>query len=248
MCFKLGPMNANPSPTLPEIILPLDLDTPREAWRVIERIGGDLKWVKVGLQMYLRWGDGFVKELAKEGFSIFLDLKLYDIPNTVASAIRSIGDLPVALTTLHTLGGVPMMRAAVEARDRVAPHIRLLGVTILTSMDVATMNRVGIPGEVGYEVVRLAGLARESGVDGVVCSPQELGLLQAAGVGDLTFVTPGVRPADASADDQSRIMTPGEAVRAGARYLVIGRPITAAPDPAAAFRAINDEMLQASRA
>ena len=140
------------------------------------------------------------------------------------------------------------MRAAVEARDRVAPHIRLLGVTILTSMDVATMNRVGIPGEVGFEVVRLAGLARESGVDGVVCSPQELGLLQAAGVGDLTFVTPGVRPADASADDQSRIMTPGEAVRAGARYLVIGRPITAAPDPAAAFRAINEEMLQALRA
>ncbi len=230
-----------PSPKS-EIILPLDFETQEEALQVLDSIGPDLKWVKVGLQMYLNFGPDWVKALADRGYSIFLDLKLHDIPNTVAGAVKSVADLPIKLLTLHTLGGVAMMRAARKARDESGSDLKLIGVTMLTSMDKSEMNTVGIPGEVPAQVLRLGKAAKEAKLDGIVSSPQELVLLKNNIKSGFVFITPGVRPADAAQGDQSRVTTPAEAVKKGSNYLVIGRPIYLAPDPQAAFQKILEEI------
>jgi len=189
-----------------------------------------------------------VKKLADLGCETFLDLKFHDIPNTVAGGVASAAALPgVKLITLHTSGGLAMMQAA---RDAVAGRKKrpaLLGVTILTSLDQAAMQSVGLSGTPAERVLALARLAQQAGLDGVVSSPHEVAAIRSACGPDFLIVVPGIRPADASLNDQSRVATPADAIRAGASYLVVGRPITAAPDPRKAAAAIADEIAKAMR-
>lgn len=226
----------------PPIILPLDFETKEQALDTLVQIGSKLKWVKVGLQMYLKFGDSFVRELSDKGYRIFLDLKLFDIPNTVSGAIKSISKLPVDLLTIHTLGSYEMMRAAVKTRNDHAPDLKLIGVTMLTSMDAEQMNRAGIPGEVPGQVLRLAQLANSCSFDGVVCSPVELVLLRANIEKNWIYITPGIRPQSGLKDDQVRIATPKEALQKGSNFLVIGRPITAVKNPKKALDDILEDI------
>ena len=227
---------------IPPIILSLDFEEKTDALDTLERIGPRLGWVKVGLQMYLKYGSSLVEELADKGYRIFLDLKLFDIPNTVAGAIRSISNLPVEMLTLHTLGSSDMMKAAKAARDEYAPELKLIGVTMLTSMNAEQMSRIGIAGEIPGQVLRLAQLAYHYGLNGVVCSPKELVVLKTNIEKDWIYVTPGVRPDSTRADDHNRVATPAEAIKKGANYLVIGRPITASANPKQALNSILSEI------
>jgi orotidine-5'-phosphate decarboxylase len=187
-----------------------------------------------------------VEKLAALGFGVFLDLKFHDIPNTVAGAVASAAELPrLKLLTLHTTGGLAMMRAAREALAGKKKAPSLLGVTILTSMDEPTMQSVGLIGTPGSRAVALAQLARQAGMDGVVASAHEVAAIRQACGPDFLIVVPGVRPANSSVNDQSRVATPGEAILAGANYLVVGRPITSAADPNKAALAIAAEIASA---
>jgi len=225
-----------------ELILVLDAQSPREVTPALRQLQGTVKWVKVGLEMYTACGPDCVREIADLGFNVFLDLKLHDIPNTVAKAVESVSRLPIRMLTLHTGGGREMMQWAVKAQQQHAPQVLLLGVTVLTSMSTAGLNEIGVPGSPADQVVRLGRLAVDSGLRGLVCSPLELAPLRAVLPADVALVTPGIRPRDAKADDQTRVMTPGEAARAGASHIVVGRPIFKAPDPVAAARAILAEL------
>ena len=225
-----------------DLILVLDAPSPRAVAPVLRQLQGTVRWVKVGLEMFTACGPDCVREVADLGFEVFLDLKLHDIPNTVAKSIASLAALPVGLTTLHTSGGREMMEWAVKSQRDHAPHLRLLGVTVLTSMSAAGLTETGVTATPEAQVVHLAKLAVASGLTGLVCSPLEISPLRACLPTSVALVTPGIRPRDAVADDQTRVMTPAEAARAGASYLVIGRPIFKAPDPAAAARAILAEM------
>ncbi|MEY4003909.1 MAG: hypothetical protein RLZZ221_5 [Verrucomicrobiota bacterium] len=225
-----------------ELILVLDAQSPREVAPVLRQLQGTVTWVKVGLEMYTACGPDAVREIAGMGFKVFLDLKLHDIPNTVAKSVESASKLPVGMLTLHTCGGREMMQWAVKAQQAHAPHLLLLGVTVLTSMSAAGLAETGVTVSPEEQVVRLGRLAADSGLRGLVCSPLELNPLRAVLPPDMSLVTPGIRPRGAKADDQTRIMTPGEASRAGARYIVVGRPIFRAPDPAVAARAILAEL------
>lgn len=200
---------------------------------------------KVGKELFTSCGPAAVKAVQRHGGQVFLDLKYHDIPNTVAKAMLEAARLGVQLTNLHALGGAEMMETAATAvRNEFGDdRPRLLAVTILTSSTVETLRGVGIEHTVEQMVVRLARLAREAGMDGVVASPLEIELIRAACGPDFLIVTPGVRPSFAAVDDQKRIMTPAEAVVAGADYLVIGRPIAKATDPASAAELITDEIL-----
>lgn len=211
------------------------------------RLQGSAPILKIGSQLFTAEGPGIVEKLAGLGFEIFLDLKFHDIPNTVWGAVASACKLPgVRLLTLHTLGGSAMMRAARDAAAGRENRPALLGVTVLTSMDANTLKEVGISGSAGTRAVALAMLAQEAGLDGVVASAHEVETIRAACGQDFRIVVPGVRPANSSTNDQSRVATPTEAVQAGADYLVIGRPIAAAADPADAARKILDEMSAAT--
>lgn len=225
-----------------DLILVLDAQSPRSVAPVLRQLQGTVRWVKVGLEMFTSSGPDCVREIADLGFDVFLDLKLHDIPNTVAKAVESIAPLPVKMLTLHTSGGREMMQWAVKARDQHAPHLLLLGVTVLTSMDAPGLAETGVAAAPADQVVRLGRLAVDSGLRGLVCSPLELAPLRALLPPDVALVTPGIRPRGAAAGDQSRIMTPGEAARAGASHIVVGRPIFSAPDPVAAARAILAEL------
>jgi len=225
-----------------DLILVLDARSPRSVAPVLRQLQGTVRWVKVGLEMFTSSGPDCVREIADLGFDVFLDLKLHDIPNTVAKAVESIAPLPVKMLTLHTSGGREMMQWAVKARDQHAPHLLLLGVTVLTSMDAPGLAETGVAAAPADQVVRLGRLAVDSGLRGLVCSPLELAPLRAVLPPDVALVTPGIRPRGAAAGDQSRIMTPGEAARAGASHIVVGRPIFSAPDPVAAARAILAEL------
>jgi len=196
--------------------------------------------VKVGLELFVGAGPGLVEELVAEGWSVFLDLKLHDIPATVAGAVCAARGLGVEFLTIHAGGGRRMIEAAVAARDGDMP--RLLGVTVLTSIDAVEMEEIGMPGGAGQAVTRLARLAHSAGCDGVVSSPHEVAAIKAAHGDDFLAVSPGIRPAGAAADDQARVTTAAEAVLVGADVLVVGRPIMKAPDPAAAAAAIRAEM------
>lgn len=188
-----------------------------------------------------------MEKLAGLGFGIFLDLKFHDIPNTVAGAVAAAADLPrVRLLTVHTLGGVAMMRAAAEAVARKKSRPAVLGVTILTSHDAATLRSVGISGPPASRALALARLAKKAGLDGVVASAHEARAIRRACGRNFLIVVPGVRPASSSVNDQSRVATPAEAIRAGVDYLVIGRPITAASNPRAAALAIAEEIASAT--
>jgi orotidine-5'-phosphate decarboxylase len=195
--------------------------------------------------MFTACGPDCVQEIAGLGFKVFLDLKLHDIPNTVAKAVESVSRLPIGMLTLHTSGGREMMQWAVKAQQQHAPHLLLLGVTVLTSTSAQGLAETGVPDSPEKQVVRLGQLAVEAGLRGLVCSPLEIAPLRAVLPPGVALVTPGIRPRDAKADDQTRVMTPGEAARAGANFLVVGRPIFKAPDPVAAARAILAEITQA---
>jgi len=226
----------------PEIILALDLENRKQIHQVLEKTGDRLTWVKVGLQSYLRDGPSLVRELADSGKKVFLDLKLHDIPNTMAKSLESLAALPVGLLTLHACAGPEALLKCSEFARSAMPEVTLLGVTVLTSTNEEGLQAIGVSGPVEEQVQKLASLAVENGVGGIVCSPLELPRLRQSLPESTTLVTPGIRPKEAEIGDQKRIMTPGEAKLAGANYLVIGRPILAAPEPSKALDAILEEM------
>jgi orotidine-5'-phosphate decarboxylase len=228
-----------------DLILVLDAQSPRDVIPALRPLQGTVQWVKVGLEMFTACGPDCVQEIAGLGFKVFLDLKLHDIPNTVAKAVESVSRLPIGMLTLHTSGGREMMQWAVKAQQQHAPHLLLLGVTVLTSTSAQGLAETGVPDSPEKQVVRLGQLAVEAGLRGLVCSPLEIAPLRSVLPPGVALVTPGIRPRDAKADDQTRVMTPGEAARAGANFLVVGRPIFKAPDPVAAARAILAEITQA---
>ena len=216
------------------------------------RLRGLVGGLKVGLEFHTALGTAGVRAIIDHGLPVFLDLKFHDIPNTVAGAVRAAVRMQPTLTTLHTAGGKAMMQAAVAAADEESAKLgvvrpRLVGVTVLTSLSAEDLPTVGIQDAVLDQVKRLALLARESGLDGIVCSPQEVAAVRAVCGPDFQLVIPGIRPVWAGAQDQKRVMTPAEALAAGADLLVIGRPITGAADPAVAARRIFDE-IQGDRA
>ena len=229
-----------------DLILALDVPTREEATPVLRQLHGELRWVKIGLQMFTAYGPDYVRAVSDEGFNIFLDLKLHDIPNTVAKAVESLAPLPIGMLTLHTAGGREMMSYARKAQLQTKPDLLLLGVTVLTSMDAAGLSELGINVDPAAQVSRLGKLAAEAGLRGLVCSPLEVGLLRGQLHADVQLVTPGIRPAgEAGGDDQKRIMTPSDAARAGSSYIVVGRPILKAKDPVAATRAILSDLRSA---
>jgi orotidine-5'-phosphate decarboxylase len=225
-----------------DLILVLDAPSPREVTPALRQLQGTVRWVKIGLEMFTACGPDCVREIAGLGFKVFLDLKLHDIPNTVAKSVESVSRLPIGMLTLHTSGGREMMQWAAKAQRESAPHLLLLGVTVLTSTSAAGLAETGVDDSPEKQVVRLGRLAIDSGLRGLVCSPLEIAPLRAVLPAGVALVTPGIRPREASIDDQSRIMTPGEAAAAGASYLVVGRPIFKAPDPVAAAKAILEEI------
>ncbi len=225
-----------------DLILVLDAQSPREVAPTLRQLQGTVRWVKVGLEMFTACGPAAVREVADLGFQVFLDLKLHDIPNTVAKAVESATRLPIGMLTLHTSGGREMMQWAVKAQQQHAPDLRLLGVTVLTSMSAPGLAETGVLASPEQQVVRLGRLAVDAGLRGLVCSPLEIAPLRAALPPTLALVTPGIRPRNAQADDQTRVMTPHEAAQAGANFIVVGRPIFKAPDPVAAARTILAEL------
>jgi orotidine-5'-phosphate decarboxylase len=223
-------------------------DVPTAAF-LAERVTGQVGGIKLGLEFFMANGPEGVRKVraGQPGLPLFLDIKLHDIPNTVAGAIRSVTALEPQFITLHAAGGAEMMRAARSAAEEEAARLRvrrpqLLAVTVLTSLDDYDLSRTGVSTRVEEQVLNLAVLAQESGMDGIVCSPHEVANVRAACGPDFVLMVPGVRPSWSPAQDQKRIMTPTEAVSAGADYIVIGRPITQATDPAASARKISLEM------
>ena len=229
-----------------DLILVLDAQSTRDVTPVLRKLQGTVRWVKIGLELFTANGPDCVREIAGLGFNVFLDLKLHDIPNTVAGAVQSASKLPIRMLTLHTGGGREMMQRAVKAQQEYAPDLLLLGVTVLTSTSAAGLAEAGVADSPETQVVRLGRLAIDSGLRGLVCSPLEISPLRAALPADVALITPGIRPRNAQADDQTRVMTPAEAANAGANFLVIGRPIFQAADPAAAARAILAEIEEKS--
>ncbi|MCW8827743.1 MAG: orotidine-5'-phosphate decarboxylase [Gammaproteobacteria bacterium] len=226
----------------PKIIVALDFADESPALELIERLDPKRCRLKVGKEMFTRYGPNFVEKLTKKGYDIFLDLKFHDIPNTVAGGCRSAAELGVWMVNVHALGGRKMMEAAREALDKSAVRPLLIGVTILTSMGQEDIEQVGLSGSPADNVRRLALLAEDAGLDGVVCSPKEVAMLRQTISPEFKLVTPGIRPAWAEKGDQTRITTPADAVALGSDYLVIGRPVTAAADPLEALCRIEKEL------
>jgi len=222
------------------LIVALDVPQGDAARALLERVAGHVGLFKVGSQAFTAAGPELVREIVGRGEKVFLDLKFHDIPNTVAGAVASASRLGVSLVDVHGLGGRAMMEAAVGALP--AMGTRLLAITILTSHDEETLGEIGVNGSMAESVRRLAQLAKEAGADGVVASPHEVALVREACGSDFLIVTPGIRPAGVALGDQARAATPAAALAAGADYLVVGRPITGAADPAAAADAIVQEM------
>jgi orotidine-5'-phosphate decarboxylase len=230
------------------LIVALDLPGAEEARRMAARLRGHAGQMKVGSQLFTAEGPSLVRELAGDGWPVFLDLKFHDIPNTVASAVEAASALGVSLLTVHALGGPEMLQAAVEAARRAGERRpRVLAITVLTSHDQAGLARLGVAGTVEECVRRLALLAREAGADGAVASPREAAVVREACGPGFLIVTPGIRPAGAPKGDQARHAVPGVALAAGADYLVVGRPVLSAPDPASAAVAIVAAMEAALR-
>ncbi|HXP09685.1 MAG TPA: orotidine-5'-phosphate decarboxylase [Acidobacteriaceae bacterium] len=225
------------------LIVALDFPDARPALALVDRLEGIASWFKIGLELYIAEGKPLVAELRRRGLSVFLDLKLHDIPNTVAAAVRSASQVGAQMLTIHAAGGPDMVAAAVGAADH---GLALLAVTVLTSMNAALLEATGVPATPAEQVEQLASLALKAGVPGLVCSPMELaGLRRKFGTQPL-LVSPGIRPEGSEAGDQQRLATPASAVAAGASYLVVGRPISRATDPAAAARSILREMESAA--
>lgn len=229
-----------------ELIVALDYDHLADALALVARAGDHVRWYKVGKQLFTRHGPTAVAELRARGKQVFLDLKFHDIPNTVGQAISAAAELGVGLVNVHAAGGPAMLAAAQQAAAR-TPSMRVLAVTVLTSMDAAALQAVGVPDTPLTQVLRLARLTQAAGLAGVVCSAEECAALRAACGPQFLLVVPGIRPAGSAAGDQRRVMTPAGAVAAGADFLVVGRPITQAPDPAAAAAALAAELATAPR-
>ncbi len=225
------------------LIIALDVRNATEAQALVQKIGGGAVFYKVGLQLFVAEGPRFVRDLVNSGKKVFLDLKFHDIPNTAAGAVKSAAELGASLLTIHAAGGTKMMAAAVEAAGKTGAKI--LAVTMLTSIAEAEIKELALSGCVEDRVLTLAELAKNSGCHGVVASPREASQIRKVVGGEMLIVTPGIRPAGEAAGDQARISTPADALRAGATHLVVGRPITEAPDPAAAAQAILKEMAMA---
>lgn len=228
--------------TGPRIIVALDFDEVSQALAVVSRLHPSTCRLKVGKELFTLGGPALVEKLLMQGFRVFLDLKFHDIPHTVAQACKAAAELGVWMITVHTLGGRKMLEAAREAVASTSQRPLLIGVTLLTSLDGDDLRDIGIGGTVEDHVVSLAGLAQQTGLDGVVCSAQEARSLRVRYGPGFCLVTPGIRPAGAAAQDQRRVMTPTEALQAGADFLVIGRPISRAPDPQQALAAIEAEI------
>jgi orotidine-5'-phosphate decarboxylase len=225
-------------------IVALDVADRGAAEALVERLGAHCDFYKVGLELYAAEGPAIVRWLRGEGKQVFVDLKLHDIPNTVRGAARSVARLGASLLTVHAVGGAAMVRAAVEGAREGGASCEILAVTVLTSLDAATVGETWGRGpvEVTAEVVRLAGLASAGGAAGVVCSGHELSALRSAHADRLGYLVPGIRLAGGAAHDQQRVMTPGEAARGGARWLVLGRAVTGAADPVAALAAVRHDV------
>jgi orotidine-5'-phosphate decarboxylase len=228
----------------PKVLVALDFANPMHALALADRLDPSACGIKVGKELFVLAGPEPVRWMVDRGFRVFLDLKFHDIPNTVAQACAAATRLGVWMMNVHAAGGPAMLAAARDAVAAAAaaerrPRPLLIAVTVLTSLDEADLRSVGLEGTPGSAVERLARLAASAGLDGVVCSAQEAPALRSACGRDFKLVTPGIRPAGSAKDDQTRIVTPAAALSAGADYLVIGRPITQAPDPLAALAAIN---------
>src|SRR5258705_1334394 len=225
----------------------LDLPNEHEAMKLVDRLGQTCQWYKVGMELYYAAGNSIVQQLRDRGFNVFLDLKLHDIPNTVAGAVRSATQAGASLLTIHAAGGAAMMSAAADAAS--APGSpRLLAVTVLTSMDANELAGIGITASPAEHVLRLAKLAQASGINGMVCSPEEVDLLRKETGPDTLLVIPGIRPSGSAIEDQNRIATPAQAIAQGASLLVVGRPVTRPHNPAEAARSILQELEQAQTA
>ncbi len=224
------------------LIVALDAPDAASALALAGRLDGCCSWFKVGLELFAAAGPQIVEKLAARGYSIFLDLKFHDIPNTAAGAVRSAASLGAKLLTIHAAGGPAMLTAAREALAGVANPPQLLAVTVLTSMDRRQLSAIGIEREPAAQAESLARMGLEAGIRGFVCSPEEVERLRAICGPEAVLAVPGIRPAGAAAGDQKRIAAPADALRRGASYLVVGRPITQAADPAAAAEAVLKEM------
>lgn len=223
------------------LIVALDFPDAAQAMVLVGRLEGRCRWFKVGLELYLSAGNSVVNALKELGFSVFLDLKLHDIPNTVAGAVRSAGGLGADLLTVHASGGPAMLEAAAEAAARLTDPPILLAVTVLTSMDSTQLAATGVPDSPADQALRLAKVAHTAGIRGMVCSPEEASVMRRE-LPDSILVTPGIRPVGAGVEDQKRVATPSAALAAGADYLVVGRPITQAQKPDLAVEAILEEI------
>ena len=229
--------------TDPKIIVALDFSSTEQVYAFTDRVDPGLCRLKVGKELFTHAGPDLVRSLVDKGFDIFLDLKFHDIPNTVAKACTAAAELGVWMMNIHASGGRPMMEAAYEAlTKRKGRRPLLIGVTVLTSLDRNDLNEMGILSSPAEQVLRLARLAQVSGLDGVVCSPQEVKVLRGELGKKFLLVTPGIRPAGSDRGDQKRVMTPVDAIQAGSNYLVIGRPITQADDPVMVLNTINQEI------
>lgn len=224
------------------LIVALDVPHARAATELLNRLENTCRWFKVGLELFVAEGPAVLEPLLARGYSVFLDLKLHDIPNTVAGAVRSAAALGARMLTLHAAGGPEMLKTARAALEGLAAPPELLAVTVLTSMDRSQLDAIGVSQSPAEQVSRLARMGTEAGIRGFVCSPQEVGALRELTGPAGVLVIPGIRPAGAEIGDQKRIATPAEALREGASFLVVGRPITQAPHPAQAAEAILDEM------
>ncbi|KPH64319.1 orotidine 5'-phosphate decarboxylase [Pseudoalteromonas porphyrae] len=226
-----------------KVLIALDYDDQQTALNFVKQLSPDTCRLKVGKEMFTYFGPAFVKELIDLGFDVFLDLKFHDIPNTVAKAVTAAAKMGVWMVNVHASGGVEMMTKAKQALEQFGDEAPLLiAVTVLTSMDSAELKRLGIDKTPAEQVVYLAKLAKESGLDGVVCSAQEAKQLKSILGSDFKLVTPGIRPEGSAAGDQKRIMTPKQAIDDGSDYLVIGRPITQADDPVSVLINVNNSI------
>lgn len=235
----------NVAPSIPpedRLIVALDVPSAGEALKLAAELDGVCRWLKVGMELYYAAGNAIVEALRSRGFQVFLDLKLHDIPNTVAAAVRSVSSTGASLLTVHAGGGPAMLSAAAEAAAATPGAPRLLAVTVLTSLDAEALRAVGVESSPRDQVLRLAGVARATGIPDFVCSAEEVSELRRAMGPDSLLVVPGIRPGGSDRGDQRRTATPAEAIGRGASMLVVGRPVTQSPDPAASAQAILREI------